>query len=278
MWSRQKEGDSMKAARAHGPLDPSPRDREAALARRWRHLRDGVPSALFLVACALALLAVLVLLGYVLTRVANDDALGQADSSLSRWFAARRSKDLNEVTRWTSSAGGTLPVAVMAVLVVAGAALVWRRWREPLLVAVAVTGEVAIFLGVTMLVDRSRPPVQHLDEAPPTSSFPSGHAAAAVVLYGAVAILASERVRSAALRRLLVALAVLIPLVVAVSRVYRGMHYISDVVAGLLLGATWLFVALRGIRLGVLHHQLRAHDPGRRRRSASAMARGESTR
>jgi membrane-associated phospholipid phosphatase len=56
------------------------------------------------------------------------------------------------------------------------------------------------------------------------------------------------------------------------------MHYISDVVAGLLLGATWLFVALRGIRLGVLHHQLRAHDPGRRRRSASAMARGESTR
>ncbi|HEV8649512.1 MAG TPA: phosphatase PAP2 family protein [Actinomycetes bacterium] len=265
----------MKAARGHGPLDPSWRDPEATLAERWRHLRDGVPSALFLVGGAVVLLGVLVLLGFLLTNVANDDALGNADSSLSRWFAAHRSEDMNEVTRWTTTLGGTLPVATMAVLVVAGAALAWRRWREPMLVAVAVAGEVVIFLGVTMLVDRARPPVKHLDEAPPTSSFPSGHTAAAIALYGAVAILASERARSAALRWLFVALALAIPLVVAVSRVYRGMHYLSDVVGGILLGAIWLFLTVKAVRLGVLHHQLRKRSPDR---PQGAPARGGSAR
>jgi len=266
----------MKAARAHGPLDPSPRDREATLARRWQHLRDGVPSILFLVGGAVALLAVLVLLGWFLAKVANDDALGRADSSMSRWFAAHRSTDLNEVTGWTTDLGGTLPIATLAVLVVAGAALAWRRWREPMLVAVAVAGEVVIFLGVTMLVDRARPPVKHLDQAPPTSSFPSGHTAASVALYGAVAILASERARSAVLRWLFVALAVVVPLLVAVSRVYRGMHFVSDVLGGVLLGTVWLWVTTMGIRLGVLHHQLRARSPSRLR--GVQRARGGSLR
>ena len=97
-----------------------------------------------------------------------------------------------------------------------------------MLVAVAVTGEVLIFLAITLLVDRPRPLVKHLDVAPPTSSFPSGHTAAAVAL----------------------------------SRVYRGMHYPTDVLAGALLGTGWLVVTVRGIRLGVRHHELRAETAG----------------
>jgi membrane-associated phospholipid phosphatase len=45
---------------------------------------------------------------------------------------------------------------------------------------------------------------------------------------------------------------------VALSRMYRGMHYPTDVLAGALLGAGWLAVTVRGIRLGVRHHELRA--------------------
>ena len=107
--------------------------------------------------------------------------------------------------------------------------------------------------------------LKHLDAAPPTSSFPSGHTAAAIALYGAVAVLASERARSAALRWLLVAIGVLVPLVVALSRVYRGMHYTTDVLGGMILGATWLFVTTKAIRLGVLHRQLREGAQGRLR-------------
>jgi undecaprenyl-diphosphatase len=125
-----------------------------------------------------------------------------------------------------------------------------------MLVAVAVTGEVAIFLVVTLLVDRPRPPVGQLDEAPPTSSFPSGHTAAAIVLYGALAVLAHQQARSALVRRLSLFLAVALPALVAVSRVYRGMHFPSDVLGGILLGTLWLLASVRGIRLGVFHHQL----------------------
>jgi membrane-associated phospholipid phosphatase len=248
---------------ARGPLDPSPGDREAVLAARWRRLRDGLPSALYLLGWAVALTVVLVALGWLLSKVVHDDGIGRADSAVSRWLARRRSDGLNDLTAITSELGGTLTITILAVLTVAIGAFVWRRWREPMLVAVAVAGEVGIFLVVTMLVDRERPPVRHLDEAPPTSSFPSGHTAAAIVLYGAIAVLASERARTALVRRLFLTLAVVIPLIVAASRMYRGMHYLSDVLGGVLLGAVWLLVAVHAIRLGVLHWELR-HETGTR--------------
>jgi undecaprenyl-diphosphatase len=245
------------SATTHGPLDPGPDDRETALARRWRRMRDGVPSALFLLACASVLILALTGVGWVLSHVVQNDAMGRADAGVSRWFARERSGDLNDVTAVTSEAGGTLSITILAVLTVAVAAFVWRRWREPMLVAVAVAGEVVIFLAITMLVDRQRPPVKHLDAAPPTSSFPSGHTAATIALWGALAVLASERARSALVRGIVLALAFALPLLVASSRLYRGMHFLTDVLGGALLGGLWLLATVRGIRLGVAHWALR---------------------
>src|SRR5215203_3108694 len=255
---------SMAAASAQGPLDPAPGDRETTLARRWRRLRDGLPSALYLLGWALVLLVALVALGWLLSKVVHDDGIGQADSGLSRWLAGERTADLNTLTRWTTWLSETITVTVLAVLTVAITPFVWRRWREPMLVAVAVAGEVAIFLVTTLLVDRRRPPVSHLDQAPPTSSFPSGHTAAAICLYGGLAVLASERARSAVVRGLTLALAVLIPVAVAAARVYRGMHYLTDVVGGILLGGAWLLATVHGVRLGVAHWQLRHRTVNRR--------------
>ncbi len=172
----------MKMLTGRGSLDRPPGAREAALVRRWRRFHEGAPAALYLLLRAVVLLAVGVGVGYLLSKVAAHDAFGRADASGDRWFAAHRSRDWNSATQWIMDLAETPTVTALAVLTVAVTALVWRRWREPMLVAVAVTGEVLIFLGITWLVDRHRPPVSHLDTAPPTSSFPSGHTAAAVCI------------------------------------------------------------------------------------------------
>jgi undecaprenyl-diphosphatase len=204
----------------------------------------------------------LVAAGWTLARVVHDDGMGRADAGVNRWLAGERTGELNDVTIYTSETGGTLAITALAVVAVAVAAFVWRRWREPMLVAVAVAGEVGIFLLVTLLVDRDRPPVRHLDEAPPTSSFPSGHTAATIALWGALAVLASERARSAVVRGLFLTLAVVLPLLVASSRLYRGMHFPTDVLGGVLLGGLWLLATVRGIRIGVAHWALRHGGDG----------------
>ena len=126
------------------------------------------------------------------------------------------------------------------------------RWLESMFLAVSLLGEVTIFLSTTLLVERHRPAVARLDGAPPTSSFPSGHTAASVALYGGLALIAWHAARSSWLRLAATLLAVLMPVGVGLSRLYRGMHNPTDVLAGALLGCCWLAVTsalvLRGDR------------------------------
>ena len=103
-------------------------------------------------------------------------------------------------------------------------------------------GEAAIFVCITAVVDRERPDVMHLDEAPPTSSFPSGHTGAAVALYGGLAVIAWLAAAPAVVRVLSTVIAVLLPLAVGLSRMYRGMHHLTDVLGGVALGGIWLGV------------------------------------
>ena len=76
----------MPSLSTRGPLDPGPDDRETALAARWRRLREGVPPALYLLACAVVLAVALAGVGWVLAKVVHDDGIGRADSGVSRWL------------------------------------------------------------------------------------------------------------------------------------------------------------------------------------------------
>jgi undecaprenyl-diphosphatase len=128
------------------------------------------------------------------------------------------------------------------------------------MLVVAMVGQLAIHVAVTAVVDRPRPPVLRLDAAQPTSSFPSGHTMAAVALYGAFAVLAGERWRGRTVHAAAIAVAVLIPTGVAFARMYRGMHYPTDVVAATLLSASWLLVSVHAVRIGV-HHDASRSSP-----------------
>jgi membrane-associated phospholipid phosphatase len=222
----------------------------------------GVPAALYVLAWAVVIAAGSIGVGMLLTHVAAHDAFGRADVSTERWLAGHRDGFLNTATAVLSAMADTKAVTVVGLALAAVAGLTWRRWREPMMLVIALVGGLAILFSVSAIVHRSRPPVLRLDAAPPTSSFPSGHTTAAVVLYGALAVLATERFRGRALHLFAVIVAIVVPLLVGASRMYRGMHYPTDVAGGLALGVAWLTVSLHGVRIGVFHHRRRHGSPG----------------
>jgi undecaprenyl-diphosphatase len=125
-----------------------------------------------------------------------------------------------------------------------------RHWR---FVAMLVTGlalELVTFLTVNAIVARPRPHVAHLGSVPTTSSFPSGHVAAAFVIYATLARFVTQTVRHRWAAWLAWTLAVLAPLAVAFARVYRGMHYPTDVAFGLVLGAGVVVIVARSFAEG----------------------------
>ena len=201
---------------------------------------------------ATGLTMLLVLLGLGLTHLSDAGMLRRWDRSVDQWRAGHRTGGLDTVTRFGSGVANTQTAIVVGV--VAFLLLRWwlGRWYESWVLAVALVGELVVFLAVTAAVHRPRPDVPRLDEAPPTSSFPSGHTGAAVALYGCLAVLLL-RYASSRLGVLAAILLWLVPVAVAASRLYRGMHYPSDVLAGALGGGLWLLI--------VVHTMLPARAP-----------------
>ena len=184
-------------------------------------------------------------LGHLLGHNLQHSGLVHRDGAIDRWFAAHRHQPWNTVTKVATYGAETVTVVLLGLL--AFVLLRWRlgRWRESMFLAISVIGEVGIFVSTTLVVHRPRPAVHRLDGAPPTSSFPSGHTAASVALYGSLAIIAWHAGRAGWLRMLATAAAVVLPVAVATSRLYRGMHYPTDVLAGALLAVCWLTVCNR---------------------------------
>jgi membrane-associated phospholipid phosphatase len=214
-------------------------------------VRTQAPAAVAarLLAALVVLLGLLVGLGWVLTRANQGDAFERRDAALVRWLAAHRTATLDALSGPAAELGNTGVVLGVGVVAAVVAGLAFRSWRPVVLLAVVLVGELAIFLTTTVLIDRPRPPVAHLDaHLPPTSSFPSGHTAAAVCLYGAVAVIVLAGVRGGR-RRLAPLLAVLVVLVVAAARLYRGAHYPTDVLASMLFAGTWLVVVVKALPL-----------------------------
>jgi membrane-associated phospholipid phosphatase len=202
-------------------------------------------SVLQLVAAALVLWGALCGIGWLLSHPLHDTAFEDWDGWVDRWFARHRTSTWNTVTHWATYAAETYTVIAIGVVFFILLRLTLHRWRESVFLFAALAGEVLIFVCTTLIIDRHRPAVPHLDDAPPTSSFPSGHTAASLALYGALAIVAVREARAGWIRGVAVTLAVLVPVCVAFARMYRGMHYPTDTMGGALLSIVWLTVTTR---------------------------------
>lgn len=209
-----------------------------------------------------AVYAFLALCGLLLTRVLNHSWLFRDDQGTSQWFFQHRTPTLDAWTHVGSSLSDTPWAILVTALLVAGLRLWLRRWRESIAIFLSIQGELFIFVLVTATVHRQRPRVEHLDPAPPTSSFPSGHTGAAVALYVglAVILLVLSRHWSSRLPAVFAAgVLCLVPFVVAFSRLYRGMHFLSDVVAGAVAGGLWMAIVMVTV---LSAPSIRWKDPG----------------
>ena len=182
---------------------------------------------------------VLYLVGTLASRYADGTFVAQLDTVVPRWFAERRTDQLNDISWAWSKAGDTHAILLVSLVFCPLVLALWRRWRPVLFVVLAMFGELTLFLAASAAVQRPRPPVELLDGKLPTSSFPSGHIAATCCLYVAIAVLLVPRIRHW-WRWLFVALAVVMTVGVAVSRMYRGMHHPSDFAGALVLTALWI--------------------------------------
>ncbi|HEX5333516.1 MAG TPA: phosphatase PAP2 family protein [Cellulomonas sp.] len=208
-----------------------------------RDRSSGKAVALRLAGGAVGIWAVIALIGLLITHVISPDGPPSWDARTIDWLVAHRTPTMNTATHIGSSISDTYTAIAVTVVVVL--LLRWRlgRWFESWIVVAAIAGELLVFVAITATVHRARPAVERLDPAPPTSSFPSGHTAAAIALYGCVAILLLVLWPGVA-SRLAGCVLFAVPFVVGFSRLYRGMHFPSDVLFGAIGGALWLAVVI----------------------------------
>jgi membrane protein DedA with SNARE-associated domain len=177
--------------------------------------------------------------GGVAQDVVSHDELALVDPRFTRWVVAHRTGWLTGVMKavtWLGSNVVVIPLAAALILY-----LLLRRSdvRSSLMVGSAVAGAIALYDTIKPVVVRARPPssiwIGHFSGF----AFPSGHATQSVAFYAMVAFVLTSG-RSFRWRFALWCAAALIALLVGASRVYLGAHWLTDVLGGYALGATWV--------------------------------------
>jgi len=187
-----------------------------------------------------------IVVGLLAYLMRSSGTLTSLDRSVGQWGADHATHWSTQGLQLVTDLAST-PVAILLIVVVGVAEMLWSRnkWILPFLVTV-VLGEVVLVNAVKHLLNRVRPTFNPIAEhlGP---SFPSGHSATAAALYASVALVLARR-RSPNTRALLAAGAAAIAAGVACSRVMLGVHWLSDVIAGLAFG--WAWFALCAIAFG----------------------------
>jgi len=231
---------------------PVLRARPGGPAERFAGLIGGShPAATFFAALLLgfAVLAGLaILLGLFITNVLVQDLrLGPEDQDAVEMLVAERTPFLTDVASVGAFTGGA-PLLPVLVGIIGLVAAFKRAWLVAGFAVFVLCVESATYRVTSWLVPRERPDVKRLEDLPVDASFPSGHSAAAFAVYAGLVLLLTTRVKDPRGRIALWAVATILPLFVAFSRMYQGMHHPLDVVGGLLIGVGAIVVLLFACR------------------------------
>jgi membrane-associated phospholipid phosphatase len=187
-----------------------------------------------------ALVGLLILGTIVLTTFVHEPT--GLDTSWRAWLIERRSRTLDAVLATISTMGSSLvltPVAVVLAMVLA-----MRGHRsDALLVSLTTLGAVLLGPLLKTVIERPRPDHGHLVVVN-SWAYPSGHSLTSMAVLGVLIALAVRHLSALSARTVVIAAGVLLIVAVGVSRVYLGVHWPTDVLAGWLIGSTWLALCL----------------------------------
>ena len=234
------------------------------------------PAAVFfaaLLAGFTVLALISIALGLLVTDVLLDiGGLRNTDNSTVKSLVAERTPFLTDVSEVGSTIGGAplLPILVGAIALVCA---FLRKWLIAAFAVFVLVVESATYRVTSLAVPRDRPHVHRLEDLPANASYPSGHTAAAIAVYAGLVLLLTSRFPTRGLRICAWAIAIVIPIFVALARMYRGMHHPLDTAAGLVIGIGALLVLLFATRAAGVAQQARspmAAKPRARRRQPVA--------
>ena len=157
--------------------------------------------------------------------------------ALQRWHGPRFAV-LEEIGRDFTALGG-IAVLTIFTLTVAGYLLMIRKFAAMWLVIIAALGGLLLSGELKYLIDRQRPDIGQQYSLVMTSSFPSGHSMMAAVVYLTLGSLLARLVERRALKFYFLAVAMMLTFLVGISRVYMGVHWPTDVLAGWTAGLVW---------------------------------------
>jgi undecaprenyl-diphosphatase len=197
-------------------------------------------------------------LGLLVTRVLLHVAAIRNDNEhFEVWLAAHRTPGRTEASLIGSiMAGGVvLPIVVGVIALVC---VVLRHWRIGAFFVFGLAMESGAYRATTLVLHEHRPRVPRLEKLPVNASYPSGHTAASIAVYGGLVLLLTSKIENAAFRIFAWTIAVAIPAYVGLARMYRGMHHPLDVAGGVLLGIAALVVIVFACRASGAAAQSRA--------------------
>ena len=215
-----------------------------AIAARLREL--GITLAAGLLVLALGV--------WAFAAIADEMADGETgyDQAVADWLHARATNPLTELFEAITTLGNGIVLAGVTAIAVY---LLLRRGhrREALLMVLAFTGAEIVSYSLKLGFRRDRPFFTDPLATESTFSFPSGHSTVSLAVYGALAVIVARRVRRPSRLPWLVGAAVLV-LLIGFSRLYLGVHFLTDVLAGFAAGAAWLAACVVTLDL---HQRLR---------------------
>jgi undecaprenyl-diphosphatase len=191
-----------------------------------------------------AVAAVLLFFLWFATEVYQGETL-VFDNAVREWVHGFASPGMTQVALAATFTGSTTMVVTLGIVALVGFLIIRDRGAAAVL-AIIVIGEAVLSIALKDYYVRSRPEPYFGYTTPTSFSFPSGHSFASFCLYLALAWLITRRVASNGVAIGIWVAAIMIVLLVGLSRIYLGVHYPTDVIGGYLAAAMWSSIVLYG--------------------------------